>query len=567
MGRIMVALNWGNEGNRQRIRGGYGWNDVQVQAILDTLDARDWTFIQGTWNFIDRYWPEIEAKQKRVTGVAPAKVEAVVVKTKFGEFKGGYFPIKYDDRQSAQAGAHLDLEAGNLQKAAAYVKATTKRGHTEARAAKVTMPVRLDFGVLFEHVSQVIHDLSHHEMLIDVGRVLGHRDVQKAIYETYGDVVYRQFKDGLRDVAFGVVPAVTAFEKGINHLRSGATIAGLGWNLTTAMLQPLGLTQSMVRIGPKWVGRGLWRWTRDAASLENSVRFITDRSEFMKLRGQTQQREINEIRNAVGVNTGKLSGWVDDVLKTTTLNTVSRQGVADSFFFLIQQMQRVADVPTWLGQYEKSMEAGESEARAIALADQAVLDAQGGGQVKDLAGVQRGGPLLKLWTNFYSFFNTTYNLTVESTRRTKFSKPGQVGRLAVDYLLLYTIPASLGYMLRQALKPGDDDEGLGEGLIRENLGYMLGTILGLRELSGTVQGYFGYEGPAGARAFATAARLLKQVEQGEVDAAFWRALNDLAGILFHYPSGQTRRTIEGVAALAEGSTSNPGAVVVGAPSK
>jgi len=567
MGRIMVALNWGNEGNRQRIRGGYGWNDVQVQAILDTLDARDWKFIQGTWDFINGYWPEIAAKQKRVTGVEPAKVEAIVVKTRFGDFAGGYFPIKYDDRQSAQAGAHLDLEAGNLQKQAAYVKATTKRGHTEARVSKVTLPVRLDFGVLFEHVQQVIHDLSHHEMLIDVGRVLGHRDVQKAIYETYGDVVYRQFKDGLRDVAFGVVPAVTAFEKGINHLRSGATIAGLGWNLTTAMLQPLGLTQSMVRIGPKWVGRGLWRWTRDAASLENSVRFITERSEFMRLRGQTQQREINEIRNAVGVNTGKLSGWVDDVLKTTTLNTVSRQGVADSFFFLIQQMQRVADVPTWLGQYEKSMEAGESEARAIALADQAVLDAQGGGQVKDLAGVQRGGPLLKLWTNFYSFFNTTYNLTVESTRRTKFSKPGQVGRLAVDYLLLYTIPATLGYALRQALKPGDDDESLSEGLIRENLSYIMGTILGVRELSGTVQGYFGYEGPAGARAFATAARLLKQVEQGEADAAFWRALNDLAGILFHYPSGQTRRTIEGVAALAEGTTSNPGAVVVGAPSK
>jgi len=565
MGRVMVALNWGNEGNRQRIRGGYGWNDVQVTAILDTLDERDWKFVQGVWTFIDQYWPEIEAKQKRVTGVAPAKVEAIAVKTRFGEFRGGYFPIKYDDRQSAQAGAHLDLEAGTLQKQAAYVRATTKRGHTEARVAKVTLPVRLDFGVLFEHVQQVIHDLSHHEMLIDVGRVLGHREVQKAIYDTYGDVVYRQFKDGLRDVAFGQVPAVTAFEKGINHLRSGATIAGLGWNLTTAMLQPLGLTQSMVRIGPKWVGRGLMRFIRDAASMENSVRFITERSEFMRLRGLTQQREINEIRNAVGVNTGKLSGWVDDVLKTTTLNQVSRQGVADSFFFLIQQMQRVADVPTWLGQYEKSMAAGETEARAVALADQAVLDSQGGGQVKDLAGVQRGGPLLKLWTNFYSFFNTTYNLTVESTRRTKFSKPGQVGRLAVDYLLLYTIPASLGYALREALKPGDDDESLLEGLIRENLGYLMGTVLGLRELSGTVQGYFGYEGPAGARAFATAARLVKQVEQGEADAAFWRALNDLAGILFHYPSGQTKRTIEGIAAIADGTTSNPGAVIVGAP--
>jgi hypothetical protein len=38
-----------------------------------------------------------------------------------------------------------------------------------------------------------------------------------------------------------------------------------------------------------------------------------------------------------------------------------------------------------------------------------VIDSQGGGQIKDLASVQRGGPMLKLWTNFYSIFNVTFN--------------------------------------------------------------------------------------------------------------------------------------------------------------
>lgn len=64
------------------------------------------------------------------------------------------------------------------------------------------------------------------------------------------------------------------------------------------------------------------------------------------------------------------------------------------------------------------------------------LDAQRGGQLKDLAAIQRGGELQKLWTKFYSFFNTTYNLAAERTNTTD-----------VDYLLC-TMPAVLGYVLQ-----------------------------------------------------------------------------------------------------------------------
>ena len=572
MGRIMVALNWGNEGNRQRMRNGLlpgePLSDAQVQAILDTLDATDAQFVQQVFDFINGYWDQIAAKQQRVTGLRPEKVEAAPFRIAGVDLRGGYFPLKYEDRKSAVAQMLGDLTEANLQKAAAYVNASTRRGHTEARAKQVTLPVRTDFGVIFEHVQQVIHDLAYHETLIDVNRVLSQPLVSAAIYDTYGDTVYKQLKGAIKDIAFGDVPAASYFERALNHLRQGATVAGLAWNVTTAALQPIGLTQSMVRIGPKWVARGVSRWLRSPSQMVETVRWIEGQSTFMRLRGQTQQREINEIRNQVGVNTGRLAGWVDEALRTTTLGRADRQAVADSFFWFIQQMQRVADVPTWLGAYEKAMDAGEPEERAIALADQAVLDAQGGGQIKDLAGIQRGGPLLKIWTNFYSFFNTTLQLSVESARRTNFKKPSEVGRLASDYVLLIVAPATLGMLVRDALRGGSDDEDLGEWVTRlaaENAAYVMGLFLGVRELSGAVQGYAGYEGPAGARGFSALARLVKQAEQGEFDAAAWKALNDSAGILFHYPAGQVRRTVEGVVALIEGKTRNPLALVSGPP--
>ena len=567
MARIMAALNWGNDDNRQKLMDGYGWTQVQVEAVLAGLDERDWKFVQGVWDYIDSYWSLIEAKEKRINGIAPEKVERSPVLTRFGEVAGGYFPLKYDDRQSAQAHGNRVKDIAEQQMKGGYTKATTRRGHTKERVSNVKLPIRLDFGVIDEHVSQVIHDVTHHEMLIDVNRLLGNKTVSGAAIEVYGDIVYKQIQGAIVDIAAGNIPAVGAFEKSINYARTGTTIVGLGWSMMTSLLQPLGLFQSMVRIGPKWVGKGIARWIGDAAQFENTARWIREKSEFMANRGRTQQREINEIRNEIGINTGKLSGWVDQILRTTTLDTVNRQAVADSYFWLIQKAQQVADIPTWIGAYEKAMaDPANDEARAIALADQAVLDSQGGGQMKDLAAIQRGGPLLKIWTNFYSYFNVTYNQSVESIKRTKFSNPIHLGRFAVDFLLLYTLPATLGTLMKSALKGDDDDpEKLAEKLIRENLSYMTGMMVGLREAGSAIQGYSGYEGPAGTRFFSSIAKLIKQSEQGETDAAFWKALNDVAGILLHYPAGQVRRTAEGLAALIEGDTKNPASLLFGAP--
>ena len=42
---------------------------------------------------------------------------------------------------------------------------------------------------------------------------------------------------------------------------------------------------------------------------------------------------------------------------------------------------------------------------------------------------------------------------------------------------------------------------------------------------------------------------------------------NVGGIIFKYPSGQINRTVEGTKALIEGDTTNPMAVIAGAPKK
>jgi hypothetical protein len=342
----------------------------------------------------------------------------------------------------------------------------------------------------------------------------------------------------------------------------------LGWSFTVPLLQPLGLTQSVQRIGGKWVARGIGRWLRSPSTMVDTVRWIDEKSPFMRMRGQTLNREVNEIRNQIGLNTGRVTGEIEKFLNTVTGDKVTQAGMADSFFWMIQQAQRIADIPTWLGQYEKSMAAGESEERAIQLADQAVIDSQGSGHIKDLAAVQRGSSAWKLWTNFYSFFSTTYNLSAEASARSRYNRPGAIGRLASDYLLLFMIPATLSYFVREGMKrdeDGDDDKNLLLELAYANAAYMAGTMMGFREVASGLQSVYGYEGPAGAALFPRATRMLKQIEQGEMDAALWRSVIDTAGILFHFPTGQTKRTLEGIAALIEGRTTNPGALIYGPP--
>ena len=545
-GRLMVALNWGNEGNRQRLMDGEGWDVNQVNAVLATLNAEDWKFVQGVWDHLETYRPMVGEQQKRLSGVEPKWIEAspFMVAGKDGqtyELRGGYLPVKYDADRSTKS---LTQEAlSNIMDQHKAVRAKTRDSFTKGRAAKVVnRPLRKDFGVIFQHMTEVTHRLAWQDWLMDSKRLLAQPAVDEAVRKHYGPAMVEELQKTLDDIATGEVGPANEFEAAINHLRTGTTVAGLGLNFMTSLMQPLGLTQSMVRIGPTWVMKGLAKWGR----MEDALPWIYERSDFMRLRGKTFQREINEELNKI--------------------RSPKRSAFSDMMFILIQKGQIIADVPTWLGAYEKAIaEQGPNidEKLAAKLADQAVLDAQSGGMQKDLARIQRGGSLQRLFTMFYSYFSSTYNLSVESVRKVNVKDPATIMSAAIDFLLLYSIPAAIGTAMKFALTGDDDEDEFWHRMALDQVSYFLAVMVGLREFGAVVSGFSGYSGPAGTRFFNEAAKLATQIGQGDMDAAMLKALNNVGGILFHYPAGQINRTVQGASALLNDETDNPAALLFG----
>jgi hypothetical protein len=151
-----------------------------------------------------------------------------------------------------------------------------------------------------------------------------------------------------------------------------------------------------------------------------------------------------------------------------------------------------------------------------------------------------------------------------------------VVRLVGDYLLLWTIPALLGTLLKNLLTDGDwdDEEKLAKKLVNDQIGYLMGMMVGLRDVAGAAQAVtgtsefnMGYGGPAGARFLGELYKAAQQANQGEADAPLFKALNNIGGILLMYPATQINRTVEGAIALQEGRTKNPLALIAGPPPK
>jgi hypothetical protein len=412
-------------------------------------------------------------------------------------------------------------------------------------------PLLYTLAGLYSGVNDVIHDLAWHEWLIDTNRLLRSHTIDAAIREHYGPEVKQQFKTWVRDIAEGEKGADAAVDMALSRLRQGISAAGLGFNIMSALIQPLGITQSITRVGAPWVARGMLKYMAHPIDL---TRQVNEMSDFMANRARTRFRELNELRNQV---------QDQSALKELTGRYA---------YFLMMRCQQMVDVPTWWGAYEKAIAEGNDETRAISLADQAVIDSQGGGQTKDLAAIERGGPAQKLFTVFYSFMNTVLNIGVGQTMTADTT--AKRAKLAVDYLMLFVVPVVLGHFLKAALTPGDsgddDLQKIAKRLLAEEIDYLMGLMVVVREFSEAAKTVTGandlgrdYTGPAGLRLIADTAKLAGQAHQGEFDDAFRNAAVNVVGDLFGLPSAQINRTITGTKALAEGKTGNPAAIAFG----
>lgn len=471
---LSIALNWGNEYNRDALMRGYGWNEAQVERILAHLDARDWRTVQAIWDHINAYWPDAQKLEREVTGLAPEKVEAqaFAIRDRSGqvhELTGGYYPIVFDQDLSTRQAA-LD-EAADVSEmfGGLSARAMTRHGHLKARQNTGGKPLLLELSVLSRHLNQVIHDLAYRRAVIDVAKLVRDDQIRETIEGAVGREMYRQLGPWLKGIAGDRPREYSDFLARLAaRARQGATVVGLGLKMTSAITQTLGFTNSVNEIGAKYAALGLRDAYRNPFAIAHTWEFISERSQMMRDRVANFDRDVR-----------------DQLRRPSAVGDLTQHGAA--FFTLMGWMDMSVSIPTWLGAYRKAMDgelehvAAGDEQGAIDYADSVVRTTQAAGAAKDLAAIQRGGEVQRLFTMFYSSMSILFNQFEQTGRQ--FALDRNAPRLVASLALLWFVPAVLEDLMKGRGPNDDSDESWMAWLARKELLYPFQLVVGVRDIA------------------------------------------------------------------------------------
>lgn len=572
--RIAVALNMGNEGNYQRltdtnVRGGF--TEAQVKAIVASLDARDARFVQSVWDYLETFRGDIEAREKRVTGVSPKWVEARPVQIAGIDLRGGYYPLKYDPRLSSLARDDAAQDIAKSLQAGRFGKAQTRNGHLKERATSSGRPVELDISVLHRHVQQVVYDLELSEPVANSWRILQDGRIRDAFVNAGKQADFDALEIWLKDVAEGELRAGDVAGQMARRFKSNFTAAKLAFNLSTVAVQITGVAQSMVVVGKADFLKGVQMALRPGIRDE-----VHAKSQFMRDRSTTFNKDIFDLYNDPRLGP-VASRWTE----------IRNDWIAPAGFWLMTKVQSyLVDVPTWLAGYNQGLRKfGGDEAKAVAYADDIVKRSQASGIFSDRSAVERGSgsmrmrqnEFLRLFTTLGSYMFAKFNVAYERTGRARqvIEREGLSLRSAqeavswtIDVAFLFTLEAVLYAAIKGRLPDEEDDED-DDGMTDEWAAYLakgtalsfMSTIPFVRDIGSVLTG-FGGGGAYGAITEELAKPLI-QAGQGEVDAALVKSVISATGLFTGLPAGQINRAVDAGWRQAEGDDVSPAEYLLG----
>lgn len=563
-----IALNAGNKENLQRLidgsqsapwSGGKTWTKEQIFSLIgEALSAEELASVQKVWDVFNELWPQIAEKERRVYGRVPVRVEpqALTVTLADGQevtLKGGYYPIQYDKKASFQAQDQDDIQAAKELMDGAHSSRTARRGFLEKRLAHVyDRPLTLTMRAAFEGLDAEIHELCWQEWLADTNKIFRQKKLRETIRDYWGVEAEGAIRKWIEDIATGTSAQKSNWDEIAALLRANVSLVGIGFNVVTALIQPIGMLQTVTILGPQWSAKGIGEFMLNPYGKWKEV---CGKSQAMADRSRTRFRELTEIQALVNGTNGTLK---DKFMR--------------SAYMPIVFMQALVDVPTWLGAYNKALAEGNTEARAVAIADRTVTDAQGGGRTQDLSGIERGGEWAKLFTVFYTFFNTALNIAMVTGHTQKGMKR------ALNLLTLLAFQPIIETFVREGLKAAvsgdDDDDWLKKTSIKAGgsvVNFNLGLLVGLREVAELGQALSegeaprSYSGTGGTRKIADLVRLGQAASKDEWDENTLKAAITVLGEWspIPIPVVPINRAISGKKAMEDGKTENPLAVFLG----
>lgn len=475
---ISMALNMGNQSNKEKLLAGYGWSEMEaVSAINRLLSKTEMDFVQGVWDHVGSYGRDIVELERRQTGVMPQMIEAAPLVTKHGVYAGGYYPVVYNDVLDYKAAENQARNTDRLFENN-FSQPSTASGHTVARSGYVG-PLYLSLGVIARHVDQVTHDLSWREAIIDMNKVLSDQRLVREIDQVYGREYSKQLRPWLQSMANDRVfntAGDSAWEGLIRKVRSNSTMVGIGFRMSTmAVHGTSALSNSIGEVGSKWFAKGVQQFM-GPDRVQATRDFVYERSPEMAHRMDEADRNVHEAISEINRQQLSVASVSGSMKLYNDIRKFAFRGVGI--------LDMASAMPTWMGGYLKAMakeaEGGLnlSEDGAIEYANRAVRNAHGGGGTKDLSAVQRDKGVMSLATMFYSYWNHVYNRQRDLGKGWSSAATGQTSVRDFPKLLarswFYIVVPQVAHTLLSSHQPDDKSiegymeqiaEGIGTGFV------------------------------------------------------------------------------------------------------
>ena len=399
--------------------------------------------------------------------------------------KGGYYPLRYNAEKSSNVQDKTAEEAAKGTMTGAQVFGT-KRGHTKARVeGDVVLPVRLEFSVLQEHVYNAAHNIAFRIAARDVYRIINDKKFEAYVSSNYGRPVYKYLKQWAVDVwaipADGTDLAGSAISRALAAFRRNSTMAIMGWRMWPVVENVSNIAPVVDKLGAKRALQAVIAFALHPKTLLN----MSKKSIFMADRINNMERDVRRDSHTFDPtykpleflrdNAYRALSFTDLALSVPTWNSAYNEAFPKALaqineeneankrtyqeaqnrvhelraeiYDLRREMEEIVDPSLQerirakekefaeagialerageLPIYDEAERIREAEMRAVQAGDAAVRDTFGSGQTKDLAAIQRSrNEAVKMFTSFYSFFNTQFNAVLESYYGGKYNADG-----------------------------------------------------------------------------------------------------------------------------------------------
>ena len=424
---MALALNWGTERNRQRAMETVKANEVEIERLFqDVLDDRDWEFIIREWEQINSFYPERSAVQERMTGNPLKKEEGITFRIGGRTIEGQYYPIMYDPKTSGKSSNH---EMEDIAQSFMSSNATFGYGMsaTKSRLDKVKdKQLLLSLDVIPRAITESINHITMREAVTDVNTLINRKEFADYITNKLGASEYQYLRQWVRDQWTTEVSRLTEFDNMMQTIKRNISSAVMAGKASVAIQNVANIPVAMEQLGAARVMRALYRagvgvYGRGSGRYNETREFVLGKSVMLRERVQTLDKDMRR-----GLEIGGKGFTIDG--KSVGGYTMEQLGEArDAInswgYSLLSETDLMLSVPIWKDVYDveysklvqkEGISLEWADQRAIELADKAIIDIFGSGDIKDQAGIQRNkGTIANFATTFYTYAGTLWNMQLD----------------------------------------------------------------------------------------------------------------------------------------------------------